>query len=103
VWTTDWNFSQFNVNIRARYIDSMKNRASVQFPGETSFTGVGSVVYWDAAVAWKFMENSELRIGLQNAFDKQPPTYSPNIQSGTDPATYDVIGRRAVARFEVKF
>jgi outer membrane receptor protein involved in Fe transport len=103
VWTTDWNFSQFNVNVRARFIDKMTNRATLQFPGETSFTGVGSVTYWDVAAAWKFMENSELRIGLQNAFDKQPPTYSPNIQSGTDPATYDVIGRRAFARFEVKF
>jgi outer membrane receptor protein involved in Fe transport len=49
------------------------------------------------------MENSELRVGLNNAFDKQPPTYAPNIQSGTDPATYDVIGRRAFARVNVKF
>ena len=103
VLTTDWNINPFALSIRGRYIDKMKNRASMQFPGETSFTGVGSVVYWDVAAAWKFMENSELRIGLQNAFDKQPPQYAPNIQSGTDPGTYDVIGRRAFARFEVKF
>jgi iron complex outermembrane receptor protein len=81
----------------------MQNRASVQYLGETSFSGVGSVTYWDVAAYWKFMENSELRIGLNNAFDKQPPTYAPNIQSGTDPATYDVIGRRAFARVTVKF
>jgi outer membrane receptor protein involved in Fe transport len=103
IWTTDWTIRQFGVSLRARYIDKMENRASVQYVGETSFTGVGSVTYWDVAAAWHFKENSELRIGLNNAFDKQPPTYAPNIQSGTDPATYDVIGRRAFARFEVKF
>lgn len=103
VLTTDYSFSKFGVSLRGRFIDKMDNRASVQYAGENSFTGVGSVVYWDVAAVYKFMENSELRIGLNNAFDKQPPTYAPNIQSGTDPATYDVIGRRAFARFEVKF
>jgi outer membrane receptor protein involved in Fe transport len=103
VWSTDWTIRDFAVSLRARYIDKMENRASVQYVGETSFTGVGSVTYWDVAAAWKFRENSELRIGLNNAFDKQPPTYAPNIQSGTDPATYDVIGRRVFARFQVNF
>jgi iron complex outermembrane receptor protein len=103
VLNTQWNVDKFSLAIRTRFIDSMKNRASVQFPGESSFTGVGSVTYWDVAAAWRFMEKSELRIGLNNAFDKQPPTYAPNVQSGTDPSTYDVIGRRAFARFEVQF
>jgi iron complex outermembrane receptor protein len=103
VLTTDWAMGNFGASIRGRYIHSMQNRASVQYLGETSFSGVGSVTYWDVAAYWKFMENSELRIGLNNAFDKQPPTYAPNIQSGTDPATYDVIGRRAFARVTVKF
>jgi outer membrane receptor protein involved in Fe transport len=103
VLTTDYNIGQFGVSVRGRYIDKMKNRASLQYVGETSFTGVGSVTYWDVAAAWRFKEKSELRIGLNNAFDKQPPTYAPNIQSGTDPATYDVIGRRWFARFEVSF
>jgi len=103
VLTTDWRLAQFGVSLRGRYIDKMDNRASLQYVGETEFSGVGSVVYWDLAGYWKFMENSELRVGLNNAFDKQPPTYAPNIQSGTDPATYDVIGRRAFVRFDVKF
>ncbi|HEU4626171.1 MAG TPA: TonB-dependent receptor [Steroidobacteraceae bacterium] len=103
VLTTDYNIGQFGVSLRGRYIDKMKNRGSVQYVGESSFSGVGSVTYWDVAGVWRFKENSELRIGLNNAFDKQPPQYAPNIQSGTDPGTYDVIGRRAFARFEVKF
>jgi iron complex outermembrane receptor protein len=57
----------------------------------------------DFAAAYKFMDKSELRIGLNNAFDKQPPVYDPNVQSGTDPSTYDVIGRTAFVRFVVQF
>ncbi|HVY82267.1 MAG TPA: TonB-dependent receptor [Steroidobacteraceae bacterium] len=102
VWNTQWNIGKFALAARARYIDKMDNRASRQFIGET-FKGVGSVTYWDFAAAWKFMDRSELRIGLNNAFDKQPPTYDPNVQSGTDPSTYDVIGRRAFVRVEVQF
>jgi outer membrane receptor protein involved in Fe transport len=99
---TQWSLGKFAFAARTRFIDSMENRASVQFPGET-FKGVGSVTYWDFAAAYKFMEKSEFRIGLNNAFNKQPPTYDPNVQSGTDPSTYDVIGRVAFVRFQVQF
>ncbi len=101
--TTDWTFLEnYSLYLRGRYIHSMKNRASVQFPGET-FDGVGSVTYWDLAASWRFMENSALRVGVNNVFDKQPPQYSPNVQSGTDPSTYDVIGRRWFVRLDVHF
>jgi outer membrane receptor protein involved in Fe transport len=99
---TQWNMGKFAIAARTRFIDKMDNRASVQFPGET-FKGVGSVAYWDFAAAYKFMDKSEIRIGLNNAFDKQPPTYDPNVQSGTDPSTYDIIGRTAFVRMSVTF
>jgi iron complex outermembrane receptor protein len=89
--------------VRFRYISSMDNRASVQFPGETSFTGPGSIVYTDIGATWEFMENSALRIGVNNVTDEEPPTYAPNVQSGTDPSMYDVIGRRVYVQAKVKF
>lgn len=100
--TTDYEFGDYGVYLRGRFIDGMDNRASVQYPGE-AFGGVGSVTYWDVAASWKFMEKSAVRVGLNNAFDKQPPTYAPNVQSGTDPSTYDVIGRKWFMRVEVGF
>lgn len=95
------NLDPITLSTRIRYIDSMKNRASVQYIGET-FTGPKSIVYVDVA-AEATVENVTLRIGLNNAFDKQPPTYAPNVQSGTDPSTYDVIGRRAYVSARLKF
>lgn len=96
------NFSkELSFNTRIRYIDSMENRATRQFPGET-FTGPGSVFYFDFALQAE-IEAFTFRLGLNNAFDKQPPTYAPNVQSGTDPSTYDVLGRRAYASVRLRF
>lgn len=97
--------SPFTFSTRLRYIDKMKNRSLVQFPGETAqtFSGVPSVVYVDVAAQADITRNLSLRIGLNNALDKQPPVYAPNVQSGTDPSLYDVIGRRAYVQARVKF
>lgn len=86
---------------RVRYIDAMKNRAAAQFPGET-FTGPGSAWYFDFALQAE-VEALTFRIGLNNAFDRQPETYAPNVQSGTDPSLYDVLGRRAYASVRLRF
>ncbi len=86
-----------------RYIDKMDNRASVLYPGET-FKGVGSVVYWDVGATWEFIENSTFRVGLNNVFDKQPPTL-PAERAVAAPIRRPTtcIGRRVYARVDMKF
>jgi outer membrane receptor protein involved in Fe transport len=98
-----YSVDDYSIDVRARYIDSMINRMSVIFPGETEFEGVPSIWYWDVAGSWQIMDNAEFRIGLLNAFDQQPPVYRPNVQSGTDPSTYDVLGRRVFTQINLKF
>ena len=100
----DVNYSTGPVGfqVRTRYIDAMKNRASVIFPGEDAFTGTGSAVYVDAAVS-ATIDNITLRLGMNNVFDREPETYAPNVQSGTDPSLYDVIGRRVFASARLRF
>lgn len=100
--TGQYNIGPFGISARLRWIDSMENRAALQFPGET-FGGVPSIAYLDLSASWKFMEKSSLRIGVNNVNDKQPPRYAPNVQSGTDPSTYDVIGRRIYGQITVGF
>jgi len=98
-----WQFDAITLSSRIRYIDGMKNRAAVQFPGEeASFTGVNAVWYFDFA-AQVNVDALTFRIGVNNAFNKAPPIYSPNVQSGTDPSLYDVIGRRAYVTAGLKF
>jgi iron complex outermembrane receptor protein len=97
-WKLDDNLS---FDTRMRYIHKMVNRAERQFPGET-FTGPGTAVYFDFGLEAN-VEQFTFRLGLNNAFDKQPQTYAPNVQSGTDPSLYDVIGRRAYVSARLRF
>jgi outer membrane receptor protein involved in Fe transport len=105
-----WGLGAVGVDLRARYIDSMENRMKVDFPGESYFgvddpgPDVDSIIYLDAAVSWEFLEDTaEFRIGVNNLTDEDPQLYAPNVQSGTDPSTYDVVGRRAFAQLNLKF
>ena len=43
------------------------------------------------------------RLGVNNLFDRQPELYAPNVQSGTDPSLYDVIGRRFFVTVGLKY
>jgi iron complex outermembrane recepter protein len=101
--TAAYSIGAFTFDTRARFIDGMDNRASVIFPGESSFTGVPSVTYWDLGVNWRFMEKSVIRLGVNNIFEKEPPLYAPNQQSGTDPSLYDVVGRRFFGQVKMQF
>jgi outer membrane receptor protein involved in Fe transport len=99
---TTFSDGPFSLNLRTRYIDKMINRASVIYRGETEFTGVPRVWYFDTAASWN-IENMTFRIGVNNLTNKKPPVYSPNVQSGTDPSLYDVIGRRFFASIGVRY
>ena len=98
-----WEVNDFTLTTRGRFIDSMENRLNKEFPGETSFTGVDAVWYWDVAGTWAVTDNVEFQLGVNNVFDKDPETYAPNVQSGTDPSTYDVIGRRVFGGVKLRF
>jgi outer membrane receptor protein involved in Fe transport len=103
VLNTNYTIGDFSFDLRTRYIDGMVNRASRQYIGETQFTGVGDVWYWDFAGTWDVTEYASLRVGVNNIADRLPPTYAPNVQSGTDPSLYDVIGRRVFFQTNIKF
>jgi outer membrane receptor protein involved in Fe transport len=99
---TTWTVGDFSFDVRTRYIDAMKHRLNVMFPGE-NIAGVGDVWYWDLAATWDATDYATLRVGVNNVADRQPPVYSPNVQSGTDPSLYDVIGRRVFFQTNLKF
>lgn len=99
----NYRFGDFSVDGRIRFIDKMENRMSKMFPGE-SFTGVKETFYLDAGGSWEFAKGATVRLGINNILDQKARTYKPNVQSGTDPSTYDVIGRRLFvqANFQMK-
>lgn len=97
-----WNLNEnLKFDTRVRYIHKMVNRAAKQYVGET-FTGPGAAWYFDFGLEAN-VDALTFRLGLNNAFDKQPQTYAPNVQSGTDPSLYDVLGRRAYVSARLRF
>lgn len=62
-----------------------------------------TVIYHDISGSYIVNETVSFSAGVNNLFDKQPPYYSGNTDSNTDPYTYDVLGRRLFAGVNVKF
>ncbi len=86
---------------RVRVIDGMKNRASVQFVGET-FEGTDVAAYVDTAIQATVADKFTFRVGVNNLLNRKPELYAPNVQSGTDPSLFDVIGRRYYVQVGLK-
>jgi iron complex outermembrane receptor protein len=101
-FTGTWDIGNLDLSFRARYISEMQNRLEVEFPGE-HFTGPDAIWYWDVAGSYALTDSVEFRLGVNNVFDEQPSTYAPNVQSGTDPSTYDVVGRRVFTGIKLRF
>jgi outer membrane receptor protein involved in Fe transport len=100
--STNYKWNSVGVDLRMRYISAMTNRMAKLFPGE-ALTGVPSTVYWDLGASYEFTKGMTVRAGVNNLLDQKPRTYSPNVQSGTDPSTYDVVGRRFFVTAQMTF
>jgi outer membrane receptor protein involved in Fe transport len=89
-----------DVNLTWRWIDGMRNAAEWAGPLLFNFTPilavpeVGSYTYYDLGLGYRFSDGFELRFGVNNLFDKQPPNLSEAATDhNTDPRLYDVYGR----------
>jgi outer membrane receptor protein involved in Fe transport len=100
--TAKYAIGDFTGDLRMRYIGKMDNRMSRIFPGER-FTGVAATTYWDIGGTYEVVKGVTLRAGINNLLDQKPRTYAPNVQTGTDPTTYDVIGRRLFMQVQAQF
>jgi len=72
-------------------------------PSDCYASTIPSIVYHDISGSYMMSETVTLAVGVNNLFDKQPPYYSGNNDSNTEPYTYDVLGRYLHASVNVKF
>ena len=103
--------SNFNLTVKgynwdatyeARYIAGLDSFACID--GETCYApSTPSVVYHDISGSYLINDTVTLSAGVNNLFDKEPPYYSGNNDSNTDPYTFDTLGRRLFAGVNVKF
>jgi outer membrane receptor protein involved in Fe transport len=93
-----WNKGNFGATTRVRYIDAMEHAASTNIgstdPDVCECTSVPATWYVDLSGSWQATEDLQVRVGVDNLTDQSPRLYTPDADSGTDPSTYDVIGRK---------
>lgn len=93
--TLNWSNGDFGLGARWRYVDEMDVFASTQT--------LDAAHYFDLIGRWDITDSVSLRATVNNIGDEQPRTWSPGVQANTDPATYDVLGRRYSIGLSARF
>lgn len=96
----DYKIGQARLNLRWRWIDSMDNSANVG-AAVASAPGVKAMDYFDLSGTYRLNERVEVRGGVLNIADRQPPAWTG--EGATDAALYDVLGRRFYAGVKLSF
>ena len=69
---------------------------------EGSQNKIGAATYHDISVYWKAPWNAKITLGVNNAFDKTPPTSYVTFANTFDPS-YDINGRFIYMQYNQKF
>ena len=89
----------FDGDSRWRYVDETQDESFPNFK-------LDSVNYIDITLGYDFegiVDGLTGRVGLTNATDEDPINFPSSQQSNTDPAQYDVLGRRWFANLTYSF
>ncbi|MBQ4847989.1 TonB-dependent receptor [Pseudoalteromonas sp. MMG005] len=90
-------------NYKVRYISGMDSYACLSESSPCYAPRTPSVMYHDISGSYFINDSIKISAGINNLFDKQPPYYTGNNDSNTDPYTYDTLGRYFYAGVNVKF
>lgn len=93
----------FDIGGRWRYIGSMVNANGVGVVNNT-LPRTASISYFDLDAGVRIGRRFDLRAGVTNLFDREPPESVPGTTSGYsyDLNTYDLIGRRLFVSFRAR-
>lgn len=100
---TTYSLGGLSVTLTNRFIDAMIHSNTVTGGSPVTNTGTAATWYHDISARYAITPNIAIRAGISNLTDQQPRLYSPNIQSNTDPSTFDVLGRRYFVGLNAKF
>jgi outer membrane receptor protein involved in Fe transport len=110
----NWTLGSWDASWRMRYIGRFQmgnpnlNEQQSAYPGlPGAVIKYGAYTYNDVSVGYNIEAlNTRIEFGVDNLGDKQPPFFgydSQTLNTGTDPSTFDQIGRYYHASVTVKF
>jgi iron complex outermembrane recepter protein len=112
-WETPW--ANLALSLNWRYIgkvslDQNEDNPTLHFATFGQYdgfnAGISAYNYFDLSASWGFHEGMELRGGINNIADKNPPLITSEITAGGDAntySTYDQMGREAFIAVTMKF
>ena len=112
VQTTGFETGDFLIQLRWQHIGGLtKDTVAFGIDQASDYVvpRIGSFDYFDLAARWSFEDAFELRGGINNLFDKQPPVVGNDYggtaenSGNTYPGTYDPIGRTFFVGVKVKY
>ena len=96
----------FSTSLRMRYYPSIKHATAAENPATTTI-GAEAYSIFDLGGRFSFNDTYELRFGIDNLADKQPPIYGATPTTTGNGLTlnefYDVLGRRYYLGFRAQF
>ncbi|HEX4023856.1 MAG TPA: TonB-dependent receptor, partial [Steroidobacteraceae bacterium] len=112
-WDTPWRKLLLSLNWRfigAVSFDNNSNNPELHFAEEGMYdyanARLANYSYFDLSAIWPLMRQLQLRAGVNNIFDKDPPILGDEItgvgSANTYPA-YDILGREIFMAFTAKF
>jgi outer membrane receptor protein involved in Fe transport len=112
-WQTPWSKLLLSLNWRfigASGFDNNSSNPALQHAEEGGYDSVNARIanysYFDLAAVWPAWRSVQLRAGMNNMFDKDPPII-PGEVAGTGAAntypTYDLLGREVFVAFTAQF
>jgi outer membrane receptor protein involved in Fe transport len=110
----NWNLGSWDASWRMRYIGRFQMGNPNLDEQQSAYPGLpggvikyGAITYNDISFGYNIEAlNTRLDFGVDNIADKQPPFFgydSQTLNTGTDPSTFDQIGRYYHASITVKF
>ena len=109
----------WTASLRWRYLSSTTdaqisqaaalNASGIPFPDPTPNIPAAAFEYdaeqyLDLTGTWDVSENLQLRAGINNLFNNEPPIVgTQQVQANTDPSQYDVLGRRFFVSGKIRF
>lgn len=101
--TVTYTWGPLDLSFRWQYLDSMKDNSLVGAAAGATAISPPAFNYYDLLARWRVNDTWEVRAGVNNVGDKQPPFFTSNVQANTDPSTYDTYGRRYFVALKARF
>jgi iron complex outermembrane recepter protein len=105
--TLGYEIGPGSFSMRWRHLPSVMNAGKVLNPSSTVLDTKANDQF-DIFGSWRFSDQLQLRAGIENLFDQDPPIVGaapPSVSAAgqTDSSVYDILGRRFFVGLTAKF